>query len=264
MQTGVRGRVVSTYNATALSVVNGMLAFNRHTLRRGFTLVELLVVIGIIALLIAMLLPALTRAREAANRAACLSNLRQVHHSFLFYANANKDQVPLGYRANRKQFNSMIYSSTALRYVSFGWLYTGGYMTTPQVFFCPAETNPQSMFDTPQNPWPPGPDGDPTMQGYAGYGARPEVNLPDDPATFTNETLPRLNRFRSRGIFADLTALPTRVDTRHRQGVNVLFGHGGAKWIPRSAFDEPLRQCTAIDPIFNPRQDEIWLIFDRE
>lgn len=60
----------------------------------GFTLVELLVVIGIIALLISILLPSLNKAREQAQTAACLSNQRQIVMGMLQYANDHKGRLP--------------------------------------------------------------------------------------------------------------------------------------------------------------------------
>ena len=229
---------------------------------RGFTLVEILVVVGIIVLLIGILMPALGRAREVSRRVTCLSNLRQVHLALGFYAQDNHDRVPLGYRSGNKQFNSMVYSSTAQRLVEFGLLYAAGRMSEPRVFYCPSESDTRSMFNTPENPWPP--DGvNAGSQVYCGYGFRPEVQLPDDPSAAPTVMMPKLAAFRNKAILADLTAAPQRVDTRHRTGVNVLYGNGSAGWVDRGAIDAELVQCPAISPSANPHQDAIWMVFDR-
>ncbi|MBC7782780.1 MAG: prepilin-type N-terminal cleavage/methylation domain-containing protein [Burkholderiales bacterium] len=235
-------------------------------MKRGFTLVELLVVIGIIALLISILLPAMNRAREGAKRSMCLSNLRQVHQAFVFYALDYKDQVPLGYRVG-KQYNSMIYSGTSKKPVLFGWLYANRLIRDPRVYFCPSERNEKMIYGTPLNPWVTEPIGTSTANTFSGYGSRPEVILPDlpDPGT----VMPRLADFKNKAIFADLTNCPPRLDTRHVKGVNALYGNGSARWVARKAIEVPLNQATEPPPKPTPGDaaaeklmDDIWDILD--
>jgi prepilin-type N-terminal cleavage/methylation domain-containing protein/prepilin-type processing-associated H-X9-DG protein len=86
---------------------------NRTQRRAAFTLVELLVVIGIIALLISILLPALGKARRAANTVACAANLRSIVQGMQMYAANNKGFIPGSMTSGKFMFNPDGSSNTA-------------------------------------------------------------------------------------------------------------------------------------------------------
>jgi prepilin-type N-terminal cleavage/methylation domain-containing protein/prepilin-type processing-associated H-X9-DG protein len=132
--------------------------------RNGFTLVELLVVIGIIAMLIAILLPALNHARESARRVQCASNSRQLTMAWMMYANEHKGRfcssmtqaappsrllgpVPLaGYpMSHNNGFWSWIAAGAVTFDIQAGMLWP--YLKNPNVYRCPeAIYDPNSNY----------------------------------------------------------------------------------------------------------------------
>ncbi|RYG34883.1 prepilin-type N-terminal cleavage/methylation domain-containing protein [bacterium] len=109
--------------------------------RRGFTLIELLVVIAIIAILAAILFPVFARAKEAAKRTACLSDLKQIGTAFTLYLNDSDDRCP-----DRRDLKSLLpggykpWTSWPASDPRGGWMIEimDPYMKNKEIWSCPS------------------------------------------------------------------------------------------------------------------------------
>jgi prepilin-type N-terminal cleavage/methylation domain-containing protein len=228
--------------------------------RSAFTLVELLVVIGIIAVLISILLPTLSRVRESGQRTACLSNMRELSNMLKMYSVGYKDAFPIGFM-DQKGFSYVMYwnnGATPPKATQMGLLVEAGIVKNPKTFFCPSEIVDQQFTYQPNpdavtpslNPWPfwSGPIGGSTRHTRLGYSCRPMVNWPANSGPYTtNQSLsgfwvppnmPKFSKLGSVAILADTNYCKAKILARHKKGINVLYGNGGAHWVDLKAFNK--------------------------
>jgi prepilin-type N-terminal cleavage/methylation domain-containing protein len=239
-------------------------------MKKSFTLIELLVVVAIIAVLVALLLPGLSTARESARKAACGANLRQMGLAATLYANDNKETIPGGFIGQGLGLCvGSVWGGSGVRpyprtYGCLGYELFHSQKISAPTFFCPSfipdsETNPTF--------W------DKNLQSPGGYGRSTYTERIPYPSDGYDMAGPwRIDTFRwddlaGKALMADLFCSAYSWSAHPRQpafpgfgfnptgGWNVLYTDGGVAYIPMQAEH-------SATPYWWPQYFFYWTYFD--
>lgn len=213
--------------------------------RKGFTLIEMLVVISILTLLIGMLAPSLKRAREQSKDSLCRNNLHAIYLATMTYMH-DFDQFP---ELNNEpgdgawQYNYLIYDGRDFD-ENFGPLVGDGRnLDTVEVLYCPRQTDPYHSFATAENPWPVVP----LLDTRSSYGRKNHL---------TGKSLGQLRG--NPAIMADVFHFPKVIHSAHKTGINAAYLGGDVHWVPDTGFLTKNELTKPFKPEDNDLIEDMW------
>ena len=221
-------KICKIYNFYSKGSLNNR---NSYYKMRAFTLIELLVVIAIIAILAALLLPALSIAKERGNQISCLNQLKQLQTAWHMYYTENNDQLPENKcdgngTLSKSLTNSWIMGNARIGTsdidIKFGTLFR--YAPNVSIFHCPSD---RSTIDKVAKLRFRSYSMDAYLNGISGSVTRAnQIKIPSDSFVFIDEDQQSIDD----GFFLILrnpdTQWPNMPSDRHRRGANLTFADG--------------------------------------
>jgi prepilin-type N-terminal cleavage/methylation domain-containing protein/prepilin-type processing-associated H-X9-DG protein len=240
---------------------------------RRFTLIELLVVIAIIAILAALLLPALSRGREQGKRAACINNLHQAGMSLMLYADEFDQTLPAGNATLHRGWGiDSSYGVSSKTALGLAFLLTEKFLSDPQVLYCPSWKHPWNQYDVVdvegKDPWfgpnqmggwpAPGNSGPTAHRGFS-YHYRSSIG-----DSYNESPHLRMQAAAETAITADhwvRREVLYGVEYGHFWGYNVLYLDGHVDWIPDPTQHVVVSQPTRSNGNWKLQEDRVWRPF---
>jgi type II secretory pathway pseudopilin PulG len=220
----------------------------RRDAARGFSMVDVLVTLAVIAVLIGLLLPTLSGVRETTRQVVCRSNVRQLGFGIALFADARGDKLPGSFFAQNSphRTNQVRRDDPQQPWDGLGWLFVEDYLPAPGVFYCPSHTGAYPL---------------------ARYADRWAVDAQDVPSSLREITA----NYQYRGILAGSTWLPSlrpraalvtdsirsQDDFNHNIGTNVLRADLSANWFADPGIVSRLPESDA-DPAAATKVNTAW------